>query len=261
MSTQIEQAKSIVAGIGESLTAIRRAAVETQARIGNLEVEHTRILASPVTREDYIAMAHAEIDRKADAYKAKVVGNIKDQLDERRASAPYGLHAAHAKVSFLRAKAAGSADNGSLLGALRGADAAGDWDNRPLNQWAATFLLRDEMKGAIADAIHAVQPWPHADAPTFAASQKRLAAIEAELESLRAQLDALRNEAASAGIDLDASPIAGEDEGRQDDAQGIEGGRAPDDPNVPEYVCLIDGRKVFWHIDPKTGQRKQRLAS
>ena len=260
MSTQIEQAKSMVAGIGESLAAIRRAAVELQARIGNLEAEHTRILASPVTREDYIAMAHAEIDRKADAYMAKVAGNIKDQLDERRASAPYGLYAAHAKVSFLRAKAAGSADNGGLLGELRGADGAGDWDNRPLNQWAATFLLRDEMKGAIADAIHAVQPWPHADAPTFAASQKRLAAIEAELESLRAQLDALRNEAASAGIDLDASPIAGEDEGGQDDAQGLEGGRAPDDPNVPEYVCLIDGRKVLWHIDPKTGQRMQRLA-
>lgn len=258
MSTQIEQAKSMVAGIGESLSAIRRAATETQARIQALEAEHASILARPVTREDYIAMAHDEIDRKADAYMARVAANIQAQLNPQRS--PQALRQAPATVSFLRAKAAGSADSGGLLGELRGADTAGDWDNRPLNQWAATFLLRDEMKGAIADAIHAVQPWPHADAPSFAASQQRLAAIEAELDSLRAQLDALRNEAASAGIDLESSPAAGEDEGEQEGSQGIEYGRAPNDPNVPEYLIMVGGRKVLWHIDPQSGERKQRLA-
>lgn len=264
MSAIISKAKSLIGNISESIASIRQSARGAKARIQELEAEHAQILTSPVTREDYIGMAHAEIDRKADAYKSKVAANIRMALTSKQTV--LGIFPAPANVEFLLRKGAGQNEVGCLIGALRGADAHGDYDNRPLNQWAATFLLRDEMKLAATEAINAIGTWPHTDAAPYAESCRRLAEIEGELTALRGQLHGLQTDAEGAGIDLNGQeapvPDASNDDAH-DAAAGTSSGvlyaPSPDDPKKAEFLANAgNGKKVWRHIDPATGKKIDR---
>lgn len=259
MSTILNNAKALTSKISDSVASIRKAASETQGRIAELIAERESIFKSPVTREDYIAMLMAEIDMKADFYrdraarnfKLTIAGNTGSDMLPRRAEVGVLIRQGQEKQDGMK----------RLTGNLRGATWGGDFDSDSLTQLAATFLLRDEMKLAAAEAIGGIEPWPFPAAKPFNESVARVGEIDAELSSLNEQLGELQDAAGSLGLDLqeriEPSPEA-VDTANEFLARQAWAYKELQNKDAPEFWIVVDGKKKLRRIDPETGEATDR---
>ena len=259
MGSTLKNAKDLAAQISDSIASIRQAASDTQNRIADLNREHGNILKSPVTREDYIAMVQAEIDIKADFYRSRAADYFQMALAGHSSGACFP---AKAEVGVLIRKGQDKQDGRKrLTGNLRGAAGGGDFDLDPLTQLAATFLLRDEMKRAAAEAINAVESRAFPKAKPFSESLTRLNEISIELSSLNEQLNELRTSAEALGLNLsiDIQPdVEAVDTSHEFFLRQVKTYKQIVDDKVPEFLVVIDGKKKLRRIDPETGEATDR---
>lgn len=194
------KAKQLAGAAQESIAAIRSEADNAHQRLGDLIREKSEILASPVTRNDYIQMLWDDIDARADLYAKKVGDRLVDAALGREGASVRG---APATVSALLLQSKRGADGSkSSLGNVR--DAFGrDQDEEPLTQLAATFFCREEMKMSIAEALNSIGEWPYTEAISLENSVERLSAIDSEIKEINAQLDELRSIAQELGLELE----------------------------------------------------------
>ena len=82
-----------------------------------------------------------------------------------------------------------------------------DVDSEPLKQLAATYLMRDQMKHAAAEAINAIEPWPYPNAESMEVAVRRIKAIDSEMLTIESELSLLKTDADKIGLSLPAQPV------------------------------------------------------
>lgn len=194
MSEAMNALKNLMPAMRESAAVIRRELAALNGRIDQLQAERVALLKQPITREDYAALIHADIDRLADGYRDLTASKMLARMSlDAKPGEPADVQTAmrFPRVGF-----------SSLAGGLR--DPVRDFDGEPLSQGAATFLFRDDMKRAATEAVNAIKKWPFPNAKPLGDSLARIAQIDAELVDLKAQRTEVVDQSGELGLDVPA---------------------------------------------------------
>ena len=198
MSEAMKSLKSLMPAMREHAAVIRRALAGLNVRIDQLQAERVELLKQPITREDYAALIHADIDRLADGYRELAAGRMRELMGpDAKPCAPANVQTA---LGFANRAVS------SVYGSLR--SPFNDFDGEPLPQAVATFLFRDEMKRGATEAVNAIKKWPFPNAKPLGDSLARMAQIDGELADLKAQRAEFVDQSGALGLDVPAPPPA-----------------------------------------------------
>ncbi len=251
----ISEISAEIDGIASVSEKINTAVTDRYQRLLVLDEERNKILAGPITRQDYIALIWGQIDRKADEYQQALTRNFRKAITE-SGSGRYPATVENAIASETRVLA-------MMPAGLRNATGYGDHDMDALSQLAATCIMQDNMKLAAADAIDAIEPWPWPKAVPMIDSVARIKAIDQEMLRIESELELLKTDAHRIGLELPSKPVQvkpiepGSFEWLSKLREGLEIARRQediDDPRRARAIVVKDGVQGWIRFNVETGK-------
>jgi hypothetical protein len=211
MLDSLNSLKALLPQVRQQTDQVRQTIVDLRDRLKNLATEREALMRQALSREDYITVVHADIDRVAELMRDRFVKQYTQFVTAAK-------HNAAAAATVDRA-AAVIRDSGKRN--KSGQDCFGSpttiqsamADGGMMTQSTAFFLFRDEIKRASAEAIEAVEPWPlepamndEGEPITLDGYFAMLDSLDAEAAGTHAELVALTEKAMEMGLELPPPP-------------------------------------------------------
>lgn len=177
--------------IKEQIEALKTDAGALRTRIGALRSRRGEIVNRPLSKNEFIEMACAWVDRKADAGAAKLAFAIVKHGD-------FGVSRGARNVPSI-SLLMNMAEPGRIMGVFTGGDPG---YGETVKEDSLFLFLRDAMKNELRKMAEQLS-WPFAEViEDVEAAQAEIADIDAELESLNAELASLVELGASFGATI-----------------------------------------------------------
>lgn len=251
-----------IAQISDLSEQIKLSVNDRHHQLEALASERAALLSKPIGREDYIRLMQAQIDIKADLYKAALSKSFLVAMRQERATADmvnFPATVSHAITS-------GGSPSSRLPANARGAVHGFDGDANALTQLAASYFLRDELKLGIAEAIDDIEPWPFRDAIPLKEALERIREIDREMLTIESELALLGKDAHKIGLALPANPVKAEKTVDQDHTEFLQSVTSAaarrqrrEDLMNPQHawpMVVVDGLKYEKRENPETGEHQ-----